>query len=224
MDSLVRKGPSSIPAIGCTAGDELLYVANYPPEDTKMRVRQRRRQCGGLTATALVAAARMGARCVYAGTLGHDDLSRFVEQQLSDQGIDLQYLRRQPGAKPVHSTIVVDEARGSRTIFYDLDGAGEAAADWPAEEVIRAAKVLFVDPFGIEGMIRAARIATAAGIPVVMVDSDGDIHEIIPFWLDAGVSIMHPMEVAAGMDVVFLGKQFGKRIGFFGGIDCPIRA
>ena len=51
--------------------------------------------------------------------------------------------------------------------FYDVDGAGEAVADWPPEEVIRAAKVLFVDPFGIEGMIRAARIASAAGIPVV---------------------------------------------------------
>ena len=43
-------------------------------------------------------------------------------------------------------SIVVDETRGSRTIFYDLDGAGEAVADWPAEEVICAAKVLFVDP------------------------------------------------------------------------------
>ncbi len=59
----------------------------------------------------------------------------------------------------------------------------------------------------------------AAGIPVAMVDSDGDIREIIPFWLDAGVNIMHPMEVAAGMDVVSLRKRYGKRIGFFGGID-----
>ena len=58
-----------------------------------------------------------------------------------------------------------------------------------------------------------------AGIPVVMVDSDGDIREIIPLWLDVGVYIMHPMEVAAGMDVVEMRKQYGKSIGFFGGID-----
>ena len=161
--------PKSIDVLGlgCTAVDDLLYVSNYPPEDSKMRVGQHRRQCGGLTATALVAATRMGARCAYAGSLGNDELSCFVERQLSKEGIDLKHLRRQQNAKPVHSTIVVNEARGTRTIFYDVDGAGEAGADWPREEVVRAAKVLFVDPFGIEGMIRAARIANAEGIPVV---------------------------------------------------------
>jgi uroporphyrinogen decarboxylase len=59
----------------------------------------------------------------------------------------------------------------------------------------------------------------AAGIPVVMLDSDGNIKELIPLWIDAGITVMHPMEVAAGMDVVELRKQYGKRIGFFGGID-----
>lgn len=59
----------------------------------------------------------------------------------------------------------------------------------------------------------------AAGITVAMVDSDGDVREIIPLWLDVGVSIMHPMEVAASMDVVEARKRYGKNIGFFGGID-----
>jgi sulfofructose kinase len=153
--------------LGCTAVDDLLYVPTYPPKDSKIRVRQHQRQCGGLTATALVAATRMGARCAYAGTLGHNDLSHFVERQLGDQGIDLRYVRRQVNARPVHSTIIVDEAQGSRTILFDVDDVGEAVRDWPPEEVIRAAKVLFVDPFGIEGMIRAAQIASAEGIPVV---------------------------------------------------------
>ncbi len=59
----------------------------------------------------------------------------------------------------------------------------------------------------------------AAGIPVAMVDSDGDVRELIPMWLDAGVSIMHPMEVASSMDVIQARKQYGKQICFFGGID-----
>lgn len=64
----------------------------------------------------------------------------------------------------------------------------------------------------------------AAGIQVAMVDSDGNIEELIPLWLDVGVSIMHPMEVAAGMDVVKTRKEYGKRVGFFGGIDKRIMA
>ena len=58
-----------------------------------------------------------------------------------------------------------------------------------------------------------------AGIPVVMLDSDGDIGDLIPIWLDRGIFVMHPMEVAAGMDVRAVRKQYGRRVGFFGGID-----
>ena len=59
----------------------------------------------------------------------------------------------------------------------------------------------------------------AAGIRIAMLDSDGDIRSLIPLWLERGISIMHPMEVAAGMDVRRVREIFGRRVGFFGGID-----
>ena len=59
----------------------------------------------------------------------------------------------------------------------------------------------------------------AADIPVVMLDSDGDIREMIPLWLDCGITVMHPMEVASGMDVRDERRKHGRRIAFFGGID-----
>lgn len=58
-----------------------------------------------------------------------------------------------------------------------------------------------------------------AGIPVSLLDSDGDVRELIPLWLDVGISVMHPMEVASGMDIRHERQQYGKRIAFFGGID-----
>jgi len=64
----------------------------------------------------------------------------------------------------------------------------------------------------------------AAGVPVAMIDSDGNISELIPLWLDVGVSVMHPMEVAAGMDVAAIRRQYGRRVGFFGGIDKRVLA
>src|SRR5262249_47191307 len=73
--------------LGCVAGDDLLYVAAYPPADAKVQVRRRERQCGGLTGTALVAAARLGSRCAYAGVLGEDEDSRFVVDCLRREGI-----------------------------------------------------------------------------------------------------------------------------------------
>jgi sugar/nucleoside kinase (ribokinase family) len=153
--------------LGCVAIDDLLYVAAYPPADGKVQVQRRERQCGGLTATALVAAARLGSQCVYAGILGEDELSRFVMDRLIQEGIDTQLVRWRANARPIHSVVIVDESRGTRTVFYDLQNVYGAQDDWPNESVIHAARVLFVDHFGMEGMIRAARIARAAGIPIV---------------------------------------------------------
>lgn len=59
----------------------------------------------------------------------------------------------------------------------------------------------------------------SAGIPVTLIDSDGNISELIPIWLDEGIYVMHPMEVAAGMDVIEIRKKYGKKVAFFGGID-----
>jgi hypothetical protein len=145
--------------LGCVAVDDLLYVPEYPPPDAKVRVRRRERQCGGLTATALVAAARLGARCAYAGTLGPDADSEFVVECFRREGIDVTHLARRPDARPIHSTILVDEVRHTRNIFFDLTGSVGRGADAPPEEVLRATRVLYVDHYGIEGMTRAARVA-----------------------------------------------------------------
>ncbi len=161
--------------LGCVAIDELLYVPFYPAPDTKMQVRRRERQCGGLTATALVAAARLGSRCGFAGVLGEDELSRLVLTRFGEAGIDTRHVRRRPEARPIHSIILVDEGQKTRTIIFDPEGAFGAEPDWPQEEVIRSSAVLFVDHFGIDGMIRAARVARGFDIPVVA-DLESDQH------------------------------------------------
>jgi len=50
-------------------------------------------------------------------------------------------------------------------------------------------------------------------------DSDGNVENVIPAFLDAGLNVMYPMEPAAGMDIVKLRKIYGKRLAFWGGID-----
>jgi sulfofructose kinase len=75
------RAPLDILGVGSVAVDDLLAVAAYPPADAKARVLRRERQCGGLTGTALVTAARSGARCGYAGVVGTDELSDEIAHQ-----------------------------------------------------------------------------------------------------------------------------------------------
>ena len=153
--------------LGCAAVDDLLYVPSFPAADRKLRITRSSRQCGGLTGTALVAAARLGGRCAFAGCLGTDEFSQQVADNFVREGVDVSHAPRLPEAAVVHSVIVVGEDTGSRNIFYDVPGVMGAHDSLPNDEVIRQSKVLFIDHYGLAGNLRAARTARQARIPVV---------------------------------------------------------
>lgn len=59
----------------------------------------------------------------------------------------------------------------------------------------------------------------ASGCPVVEVDSDGYIGELIPIWIECGMNVCTPIEVAAGNDIVDFRRRFGRKMAYEGGID-----
>jgi uroporphyrinogen decarboxylase len=62
------------------------------------------------------------------------------------------------------------------------------------------------------------------GIEHIGLDSDGNIHSLIPLWLDAGIDHLWPFEVQAGMDVLTVRKRYGRSLGIIGGIDKRVLA
>ncbi|MCL4385713.1 MAG: hypothetical protein M1479_04525 [Actinobacteria bacterium] len=46
------------------------------------------------------------------------------------------------------------------------------------------------------------------GVKVIFVDTDGDCNELIPLFMEAGVTGLYPMEVSAGMDIVAVRKKY----------------
>jgi len=56
-------------------------------------------------------------------------------------------------------------------------------------------------------------------VPIYAVDSDGFIGELIPIWIEAGINLCDPMEVAAGNDIVQYRNKYGRNIAFRGGFD-----
>lgn len=162
-----KEAGTDVLGLGCVAVDELLFVPRYPGRDARQPLHRRDRQCGGMTATALVTAARLGAGAAYAGRMGEDEDSAFVRETLAREGVDLSHVVAASKARPVHSFIVVEEETHTRTILYDTSGSGGADRHRPPREVIERSRVLLVDRWGMDGMIRAARIARRAGVPVV---------------------------------------------------------
>ena len=58
-----------------------------------------------------------------------------------------------------------------------------------------------------------------AGCPIVAVDSDGYMGELLPLWIEAGFNCCLPVEVAAGNDLVSYRRRYGERMAYMGGID-----
>jgi len=57
------------------------------------------------------------------------------------------------------------------------------------------------------------------GVDIIFVDSDGNIDELIPLFLEAGINGVFPLEIQAGMDPVALRKEYGRDLLMSGGIN-----
>jgi uroporphyrinogen-III decarboxylase len=57
------------------------------------------------------------------------------------------------------------------------------------------------------------------GIRHIGLDSDGQISELIPIWVESGITHLWPFEVQSGMDVLAVRKKYGKHLALIGGID-----
>lgn len=63
------------------------------------------------------------------------------------------------------------------------------------------------------------RLRQEFGCRYFSVDTDGNFLQLIEGWIEAGINILMPCEVDAGMDVLLLQERYGDRCGFHGGIQ-----
>jgi hypothetical protein len=58
-----------------------------------------------------------------------------------------------------------------------------------------------------------------AGVQLFDMDSDGKVDELIPLWIESGLNVNDPVEVAAGNDINLYRARFGTAMAFRGGVD-----
>ena len=73
--------------------------------------------------------------------------------------------------------------------------------------------------FILPHMERLVAFLRAAGVPWVIVDTDGNCELLIPLLLEAGVDGIWPLERASDMDPVAIRRKFGRSLRLWGGVD-----
>ena len=152
--------------LGLATLDHLMQVESFAQPVGQTKVKGFDIQGGGLTATALVAAARLGLSTELWGVAGTDRLGDWIVAGLEAEGVGLQRFRRREGMEGPLVLVFVDGETGERR--FQLARWLRDADPYPLElERLDGAKCLLVDGMFPRAAVEAARYARSRGIPVV---------------------------------------------------------
>ena len=192
--------------LGQCALDHLALIPSYPQSDTKCEFKELVVQGGGPVATALVALARWGTSCAFAGIIGDDPFGADIRHMLDKEGVDTNGLLVRPGCGSQFAFIGVEAETGKRTIFWRRPTGRALGSDELNHDLIRSVQVLHTDGLLIEASLAAARTARAAGVRVVV---------------DAGTLREGMLELAKESDFFLVSATFARALV---GNDRPLDA
>ena len=163
----MRKNRVDVVGLGLNATDTVLMVRDFPALGGKERVISSSMHAGGQVATALVTCQRLGLRTRYIGKVGDDEGGKLQLASLKREGIDLRYTRVVPHTPNQFGHILVDQATGERTVFWDRDARLTVQPQELTERALTSARVLHLDGCDVEAALQAARWARRAKVRVV---------------------------------------------------------
>jgi sulfofructose kinase len=190
--------------LGQCALDYIGTVDAYPEPDVKCEISDLVIQGGGPVATALVALARWGASCVFAGVLGDDLFGRMIRASLDDEGVDTSQILVREKAGSQFAFALAEPKTGRRTIFWRRPTGPRPRPEEIDFSIIRRARVFHTDGLFAEACLAGARAAKAARVPVVV---------------DAGTLREGILELAGASDYFLASEGFSRA--FVGG-DKPV--
>jgi len=173
--------------IGICTVDHLLSVAQMPQYGLAIRASQHLQQSGGLVASALVAATRLGATSKIYARIGDDDEGQYIRKDLESENVDASKLIIEPNTHTHISMILVDSNTGERSFISRWSTGSPIKLDEISREDITSAKILFLDDV-TETTLQAAQWAREAGVTVVIDPSCPfeDMQELLP-WVDVPI-------------------------------------
>jgi len=158
--------PFDVVGVGINVIDYLFRVPRFPEPDTKSDATAVTTQGGGLTATAMVACARLGLRTRYIGKFGSDEIGRMAREGLAAECLDLSCAVQASDAPNRLCFILVEEGTGHRTIIRHMDRRIWLRPEELSREAVCSGRALHLDGYEGDAALQAARWAREAGIPV----------------------------------------------------------
>ncbi len=102
--------------IGTAVVDDLLILPEFPTQNTRIDVLQRKKQVGGSVPMALKTLSNLGYKTAMAGKTGDDEDSRLIKKYLSESGVNVERLVEEKGSNSAYAQVWLNLNNGSRTM------------------------------------------------------------------------------------------------------------
>jgi sulfofructose kinase len=166
----VAASPGTSPrliCLGLAALDWIWHVAELPAAGKKGRATAFEEAGGGMAATAAVTAARLGAAVALWSRVGEDSAGEAIRAGLAREGVNVDCVRRFPGALSSTSGVFVDAAGERQLANFRGRGLPTDPSWLPLHEVAAAGAVL-ADVRWPDGTVALFAAARRAGVPSVL--------------------------------------------------------
>jgi ribokinase len=184
-----------ITGVGFCGMDYLCKVPHVPMDD-KVQIIESLVQGGGPSVTAVVAAARLGAKTAFFGAVGDDERGAQIISGLASEGVDTRGVKIRRRAESPAGFCWIEQRSGKRSIAWTHGSARPLSPREVDRDVIRKSSVLHMDGHQGKAAIAAATFARMQGVAVS---------------IDAG-TVVPEMEALLGLsDIVIASEKFAAR-------------
>jgi sulfofructose kinase len=188
--------PFDVVGLGVNALDLIAVIDGFPQPDAKHMIDEVEIQGGGMTATAMVACARLGLRARYVGKVGSDLWSQLALRLLRQDHVDICGVMRVKDSPGHLSIVLTDRRSGQRALFARRPPAYEIAADEINRTTIQSGRLLHIDGVDVSAALRAIEWAREAGMTITM-DGERIVPGIENVWPRVDLLVCNPRFLAS---------------------------
>ena len=157
--------------LGGVTTDQIGVVDHIPGSDEVIRLQDYRVEQGGMAATALVAASRLGAQTEFLGAVGDDANGLRALERFAAEGVITTSVQVLAGRRSAFSFILVESHCGKRTIIHEPGVQRDRALEIPQEDfgkILSGAGYLHLDGFWMDTAVDLAKQAKQMGVTITL--------------------------------------------------------
>lgn len=186
--------------IGVATIDTIALIDDFPAADSRTLTNHLERAGGGVSATAAVAAARLGANVAFAGVVGDDDEGEEIITKLKQEGVNTDLIITDGESKSATSVVIVSQNTASRAIITRQQVNHQSCVTPKLFEAVTKTKIVHLDHAGYQLL---PRLGLTRGIgPKISLDHGNQISNFDPNLIDIYVpSDIRLQELHPGLSI-----------------------